>query len=117
MDSLGGGSRSKFARSIPPEHGRPSRGPPTGYYRRRRATHFNTVKYRQRSQVETDFNMFKRRLGSAVNADSPWSQRRALLLKVLTINIMILRRTITFQQSRSGVLVWIRLNIKDPRPL
>jgi transposase len=86
---------------IPPKHGRPSRGRPTGYYRRRMATHFNTVKYRQRSQVETDFSMLKRLLGSAVNAYSPWSQRRALLLKVLTINIMILRRTITFQQSRS----------------
>jgi hypothetical protein len=77
---------------IPPQHGRPSRELPTGYYRRRMATHFNTTVYRQRSQVETVFSMLKRRLGSAVNAYSHWSHRRALLLKVLTNNIMILRR-------------------------
>jgi hypothetical protein len=77
---------------IPPTHGRPSREPPTGYYRRRMAKHFNRPLYCQRSQVETVFSMLKRRLGSAVNAYSPWSHRRALLLKVLTINIMILRR-------------------------
>jgi Transposase DDE domain len=77
---------------IPPTRGRPSHEPPTGYYRRRMAQHFNTVKYRQRSQVETEFSMLKRRLGSAVNAYSPWGQRRALLLKVLTLNIMILKR-------------------------
>ncbi len=84
---------------IPPKHGRPSRGPPTGYYRRRMAKHFNTSLYRQRSQVETVFSMLKRRLGSAVNAYSPWSHRRALLLKVLTINIMILRRRLLFNRA------------------
>lgn len=77
---------------IPPTHGRPSSELPTGYYRRRMAKHFNRPLYCQRSQVETVFSMLKRRLGSAVNAYSPWSHRRALLLKVLTINIMILRR-------------------------
>jgi hypothetical protein len=77
---------------IPPTRGRPTTKLPASYYRRRMATQFNRPKYRQRSQVETVFSMLKRRLGSAVNAFSPWSQRRALLLKVLTINIMILRR-------------------------
>ncbi len=77
---------------IPPTHGRPSRELPTGYYRRRMATRFNRLLYHQRSQVETVFSMLKRRLGSAVNAYSFWSQRRTLLLKVLAINIMILRR-------------------------
>ena len=77
---------------IPPTRGRPSCELPTGYYRRRMAKHFNTPLYRQRSQVETVFSVLKRRLGSAVNAYSPWSHRRALLLKVLTNNIMILRR-------------------------
>ncbi len=77
---------------IPPTHGRPSRELPTGYYRRRMATRFNRLLYHQRSQVETVFGMLKRRLGSAVNAYSFWSQRRTLLLKVLAINIMILRR-------------------------
>jgi hypothetical protein len=77
---------------IPPTRGRPSTGPPASYYRRRMAKHFNRPLYCQRSQVETVFSMLKRRLGSAVNAYSPWSHRRALLLKVLTNNIMILRR-------------------------
>jgi hypothetical protein len=77
---------------IPPRHGRPSRQLPTGYFRRRMTTHFNRPLYRQRSQVETVFSMLKRHLDSAVNAYTPWSQRRALLLKVLTNNIMILRR-------------------------
>ena len=77
---------------IPPRHGRPSSEPPAGYYRRRMTKHLNTRLYRQRSQVETVFSMLKRRLGSAVNAYSPWSHRRTLLLKVLTNNIMILRR-------------------------
>jgi hypothetical protein len=76
---------------IPAKHGRPTEKPPSGWFRRRMAAHFNRHRYGQRSQVETVFSMIKRRLGSAVNAYSPWSQRRALLLKVLTINIMILR--------------------------
>jgi hypothetical protein len=76
---------------IPPTRGRPTDELPTGWYRRRMAMHFNRSRYRQRSQVETVFSMLKRRLGSAVNAYSPWSQRRSLLLKVLTMNIMILR--------------------------
>jgi transposase len=75
---------------IPPKHGRPTEKMPTGYYRRRMTRNFNRPLYRQRSQVETVFSMIKRRLGSAVNAYSAWSQRRALLLKVLTTNIMIL---------------------------
>jgi hypothetical protein len=77
---------------IPPKHGRPTNKPPTGWYRRRMARHFDQPRYGQRSQVETVFSMLKRRLGAAVNAYNPWSQRRSLLLKTLTLNIMILRR-------------------------
>ena len=77
---------------IPPTRGRPTAEPPSSYYRRRMVKQFKSPRYRQRSQVETVFSMLKRRLGSAVNAYSPWSHRRALLLKVLTNNIMILRR-------------------------
>ncbi len=76
---------------IPPKHGRPSEKLPASYFRRRMAKHFDRRKYGQRSQVETVFSMIKRRLGSSVNAYGPWSQRRALLLKAVTLNIAILR--------------------------
>jgi hypothetical protein len=84
---------------IPPKHGRPTEKMPTGYYRRRMTRHFNRPLYRQRSQAETVFSIIKRRLGSAVNAYSAWSQRRALLLKVLTTNIMILWRRQVFDRA------------------
>jgi hypothetical protein len=44
----------------------------------------------QRWQEETVFRMIKRRLGSAVNARSYWSQCRALMLKSIAHNIFIL---------------------------
>ncbi len=77
---------------IPAKHGRPTDKLPAGMYRRRMARGIDRSRYRQRSQVETVFSMLKRRLGSAVNAYTHWSQRRSLLLKVLTLNVMILRR-------------------------
>jgi len=46
--------------------------------------------YGQRWQVETTVSMIKRRLGSAVNARSYWSQCRALMLKAVAHNILIL---------------------------
>jgi len=84
---------------IPPQHGRPTTKLPRGYFRRRMARHFNLTRYRQRSQNETVFSMIKRRLTSAVNAYHPFSQRRALLLKVLTHNIMILWRIQVFDRA------------------
>ena len=84
---------------IPPEHGRPTDKLPVGYFRRRMKLHFNSNKYAQRSQAETVFSMIKRRLTSAVNAYSHWSQRRALYLKTLTHNIMILRQSKVFHRA------------------
>lgn len=46
--------------------------------------------YGQRWQVETTFSMIKRRLGSAVNARTYWSQCRALMFKAVTHNVLIL---------------------------
>ncbi|MBS0208874.1 MAG: transposase [Planctomycetes bacterium] len=84
---------------IPAKHGRPTDKPPRGYFRRRMARRFDRKTYRQRAQVETVFSMLKRRLGSAVNAHHYWSQCRALLLKAITHNLMILRPPTGFQQS------------------
>jgi transposase len=93
---------------IPPRHGRPnSTGIPGGYYRGRMARNFDHSKYAQRAQVETTFSMLKRRLDGSVNAYGHWPQCRALMLKALTHNIMILKRRAGFRQSRTGVIVGV----------
>jgi hypothetical protein len=75
---------------IPPKIGRPTHKAPVGYYRRLMSQRLHLSRYGQRWQVETTFSMIKRRLGSAVNARSYWSQGRALMLKVLAHNVLIL---------------------------
>ena len=75
---------------IPPKIGRPTDKPPTGYYRRLMSQRLHLTCYGQRWQVETVMSMVKRRQGSAVNARTYWSQCRALMLKAVTHNILIL---------------------------
>lgn len=75
---------------IPPKIGRPTDKPPTGYYRRLMSQRLHLTCYGQRWQVETAVSMIKRRQGSAVNARTYWSQCRALMLKAVTHNILIL---------------------------
>lgn len=75
---------------IPPKAGRPTDKPPTGHWRRVMHDRIHLTSYGQRWQDETVFSMMKRRLGSALNARSYWSQCRALMLKALVHNIMIL---------------------------
>ena len=75
---------------IPAGIGRPTDKPPTGYWRRVMSQRIHLTSYGQRWQVETAISMIKRRLGSAVNAHSYWSQCRALMLKAVTHNILIL---------------------------
>ncbi|REK10810.1 MAG: IS4/IS5 family transposase [Planctomycetota bacterium] len=88
---------------IPPKHGRPTKKLPRQYFRRRMARIFQHKRkrrpYRQRAQVETVFSQVKRRLDSSVNAHSYWSQCRALMLKALTHNIMLLRRKQVFNRA------------------
>jgi hypothetical protein len=76
---------------IPAAAGRPTAKLPTGHYRRRMRQRLNKAygSYGQRSQAETGFSMFKRRLGSTVNGRSYWSQCRDLLLMAITYNIML----------------------------
>ena len=75
---------------IPATIGRPTDKPPTGHYRAWMWARLHLTRYGQRWQVETVFSMIKRRQGSAVNARSYWSQCRALMLKAVTHNILIL---------------------------
>ena len=75
---------------IPAGIGRPTARPPSGHYRRQMKQRFPKKQYGQRWQVETVFSMIKRRLWAALNAKTYWSQCRALMLKVITHNIMII---------------------------
>ena len=60
-------------------------------------TRFNKPKYGQRWQVETVNSMIKRLQGSALRARKYWSQHREIVLRVLTHNIMILRRWVFYR--------------------
>ena len=75
---------------IPAGIGRPTARAPSGRYRRQMRRRFPKKTYGQRWQVETVFSMIKRRLGATLNARTRWSQDRALMLKVITHNIMII---------------------------
>lgn len=76
---------------IPPKIGRPTTRAPSGRFRALMRRSFPKKLYGQRWQAETVFSMIKRRQGDAVNALSHHAQARALTLKVLTHNIMILK--------------------------
>ena len=75
---------------IPPRIGRPTDRAPSGYWRKVMRERIHLTDYGQRWQDETVFSMLKRRQGSAVNATTYWSQCRALLLKAITHNVLIL---------------------------
>ena len=83
---------------IPPEIGRPTDKPPTTRWRRHMKRLLATRRsrqccgYTQRWQVETAISMLKRNLGSALRGRTAHSRRRDLALKVLTHDLMILRR-------------------------
>lgn len=59
-------------------------------YRRTLHKHFPRVLYHQRWHIESGFSQHKRRLGSALTARRHQAQRRELILRVLTHNLMIL---------------------------
>jgi len=62
----------------------------TGYYRRQLRENFPNETYGQRWQIETDFSMLKRLLGSAVRSRRRYAIDREILLRVMTINLMII---------------------------
>ena len=64
---------------------------PTTAYRRALRRHFPRETYHQRWHAESGFSRHKRRLGSALTTRSTAAQRRELVLRVLTHNLMILR--------------------------
>ncbi len=84
---------------IPAKRGRQTSKPAQGQYRRLMQTRFDAALYRDRCQAETVVSMIKRRQGSFLRTRNYWSQCRDLRLKVLTHNIMILRRTKLFYKA------------------
>jgi len=78
---------------IPPTRGRPRKDPgrpPGGRHRAALARRWPKHLYGQRWQVETDFSMLKRLLDAAVRSRRPFAINREILLRVITINLMIL---------------------------
>ena len=72
----------------------------TGRYRREMFYHFPRKLYGQRWQIETTFSMFKRLLGSALRSRKRYAIDREIVLRVLTINLMIVLHLLcSFQQS------------------
>jgi len=78
---------------MPATHGRPSRNPPTGHYRRQMRQRLTKQYggYGQRWQVETVNAMLKRRLATAVAGRRFPSQSRDAWLLALTFNLMLER--------------------------
>jgi transposase len=89
---------------IPPQRGRPHKTPSRhtrGFFRQFLKDHWPVAEYGQRWQVETDFSMLKRLLGSAVRSRKRHSIDREIVLRTITINLMILWRLLCcFQQSK-----------------
>ena len=93
---------------IPPKIGRPTAKLPKGRYRRQMARYFErppeSRRYGQRWQVETVFSMIKRRLGETVSARNYHRQNRALLLKAIAHNVLILLWPMRFSTEHSRPL-------------
>jgi len=64
----------------------------TGHYRKLMQNNFPKSLYGQRWQIETVFSMLKRNLGSSLRARYHHSQTREIRLRILTHNLMILKR-------------------------
>jgi hypothetical protein len=79
---------------IPPGIGRPTSKLPTGRWRRlmakRMARKADRKVYGQRAQSETAHSMMKRNQSSALRARKPENQKKEMMLRALTHNIMLL---------------------------
>ena len=78
--------------TIIPLNKRRSRKWPKGKYRRQMKEHFDKEQFNQRWQIESAFSRNKRLLGSALRARTDTSRERECFLRMLTHNLMIIRR-------------------------
>lgn len=76
--------------------GRPTSKPPTGRWRRHMAKRFkrkaDQKTYAERSQSETVHSMIKRNQSSALRSRTPARQKKEMMMRVLTHNIMLLAK-------------------------
>ena len=72
---------------------------PRTRYRRALRRRFPWRIYHRRQQVESAFSQHKRRLGAALTARTPTTQAEELILRVLTHNLMLLRRAHQFNKA------------------
>ena len=74
--------------------GKPSKKPPSGYYRRLMKKQLKGSqrgkKYGQRAQAETVNSMLKRNLGDALRSRTPKAREAEQMLRILTHNIALL---------------------------
>lgn len=105
---------------IPPTIGRPTTKLPSGRFRRQMRAYFRRPperrRYGQRWQVETVFSMIKRRLGETLNARSYHRQNRALLLKAILHNLMIVAWTWVFYRAGRSSLFVFSWKRQPPKP-
>jgi len=85
--------------TIIPVNLRGADAPRTGPRRKQLHRRFPVRRYRQRAQVESVISRFKRRLGSALRNRSTESRVRECLLRVLTLDLMILRPMFSTEPS------------------
>jgi len=78
--------------TIIPLNRRRSRKWPKTKYRREMKEHFDKERYNQRWQIESAYSRNKRLLGSALRARTEQSRERECFLRILTHNLMIIRR-------------------------
>jgi transposase len=69
-----------------------SRKWPNGIYRRQMKKHFVKELYNQRWQIESTISQNKRILGPALRARTVQSREREFFLRILTHNLIIIRR-------------------------
>jgi transposase len=75
-----------------PLNKRRSRKWPKSKYRRQMKTQFDKEQFNQRWQIESAYSRNKRLLGSSLRGRTEHSRERECLLRILTHNLMILRR-------------------------
>ena len=81
-----------IAQTLIPLNKRRSRKWPKTEYRRQMKTRFDKELYNQRWQIESAYSRNKRLLGSALRGRTDDSRERECLLRILTHNLMIIRR-------------------------
>ena len=64
-------------------------------YRREMFYHFPKKLYGQRWQIETTFSMLKQLAGSAIQSRRRYAINRKIVLRVMTINLMLVLHLIT----------------------